>query len=62
MGKHYPEDKVFVGFLDGNVERPYVIGAVSKGADTDVTFESPGGHSMTIGDDAGGIQSCVLGT
>lgn len=62
MGKHYPEDKVFVGFLDGNVERPYVIGAVSKGADTDVTFESPGGHSMTIGDDAGGIQSFVLGT
>ena len=62
MGKHYKDDKVFVGFLDGNVERPYVMGALSKGADSDFHFESPGGHGMTIGDDAGGIQSFVLGT
>lgn len=62
LGKHYPEDKVFVGYLDGNVERPYVMGAVSKGAGSDVAFESPGGHKMTIGDDDGGIQSFVLGT
>lgn len=61
-GMHYPEDKVFVGFLDGNVERPYVLGALSGGAGSDIACETPGGHKMTIGDDDGGISNFVLGT
>ena len=62
MGKHYVDDKVFVGFLDGNVERPYVLGAVSKGAGSDIACETPGGHKMTISDNKGGISDFVLGT
>lgn len=62
MGKHYVDDKVFVGFLDGNVERPYVLGAVSKGTGSDIACETPGGHKLTIADDKGGISKFVLGT
>ena len=62
MGKHYVDDKVFVGFVDGNVERPYVLGAVSKGAGSDIACETPGGHKMTIADNKGGISQFVLGT
>ena len=55
MGKHYKDDKVFVGFVDGNVERPYVIGAISKGAGADVHCATPGGHVFKLKDDKEGI-------
>ena len=68
MGKHYKNDKVFVGFLAGNVERPYVIGGLSKGAKTDVECTTPGGHTFKLEDDYGmlnffkGMLSPLAGT
>lgn len=61
MGKHYVKDKVFVGFLDGNVERPYVLGALSKGASSDVHCATPGGHVLKLNDDPSGISKFLTG-
>lgn len=57
MGAHYKDDKVFIGFVDGNVERPYVLGAVSKGTSSDVQCVTPGGHGLKLEDNKGGITS-----
>ena len=56
MGKHYKDDKVLIGYIDGNVERPYVLGAVSKGTDADIHCVTPGGRVFKMEDDSGGIQ------
>jgi len=61
MGAHYEGDKVFIGFVDGNVERPYVLGAISKGAGADIHCATPGGHELTIGDDKSGIRGFLTG-
>lgn len=61
MGAHYEGDKVFVGFVDGNVERPYVLGAISKGAGADIHCATPGGHQLKIADDASGITAFLTG-
>ena len=61
MGKHYEGDKVFVGFVDGNVERPYVMGAISNGAGADIHCATAGGHQLKINDDAAGIMSFLTG-
>jgi hypothetical protein len=60
-GKHYADDNVFVGYLDGNVERPYVIGAISKGAGSDIQCVSPGGHSLKLNDDPAGVTKFMTG-
>ena len=57
MGKHYEGDTVFVGFIDGNVERPYVIGALSKGPGADIHCKPPGGHTFKIEDNSAGISA-----
>lgn len=57
MGKHYEGDTVFVGFIDGNVERPYVIGALSNGAGADIHCKTPGGHTLKIEDNSAGISA-----
>lgn len=61
MGKHYEGDTVFVGFIDGNVERPYVLGALSNGAGADIHCKTPGGHVLKIEDNPGGITSFITG-
>lgn len=61
MGAHYEGDKVFIGFVNGNVERPYVLGAISKGAGADIHCATPGGHELTIGDDKSGIRGFLTG-
>lgn len=61
MGAHYEGDKVFVGFVDGNVERPYVLGAISKGAGADIHCATPGGHQLKIADDESGITAFLTG-
>lgn len=61
MGKHYKDDKVLIGYIDGNVERPYVLGAVSKGTDADIHCVTPGGRVFKMEDDSGGIQSFLTG-
>ena len=57
MGAHYAGDRVFVGFVDGNVERPYVLGAISKGAGADIHCTTPGGHQLKISDDDEGVRA-----
>ena len=62
IGAHYKDDVVSVSFIDGNVERPYVTGCLQEGTDTDIECTSPGGHTLTIGDNKDGISAFVLGT
>lgn len=61
IGKHYEKDNVFVGYVDGNVERPYVIGAISKGASSDIQCVTPGGHVLKINDDPAGFSKFFTG-
>ena len=62
VGKHYEKNKVLVGFIDGNVERPYVLGGVtSKGDGNDYIQSTPGGHQFTMTDDEEGIASFLNG-
>ena len=61
IGKHYEKDNVFVGYVDGNVERPYVIGAISKGAGSDIQCVTPGGHVLKINDDPAGFSKFFTG-
>ena len=61
IGKHYKGDKVFVGFVNGNVERPYVIGGISDGASADVECTTPGGHTLKIRDEKDGIIKFLTG-
>ena len=56
-GKHNKGDEVIVGFIDGNVERPYVLGATQTRAPHDKTInvdiDTPGGHHMRLSDGTG---------
>ena len=56
-GKHNKDDQVIVGFIDGNLERPYVLGAVQTEAPSDKTvnvdLDTPGGHHMRLSDGSG---------
>lgn len=62
VGKHYEGDKVLVGFVDGNVERPYVLGGLtSKGDDADYIQTTPGGHKFKLQDDEDGIKNFLTG-
>ena len=62
IGKHYEQDKVLVGFIDGNIERPYVIGGLSSKGDTaDYIQTTPGGHKIKMQDDVDGIKSFLTG-
>ena len=62
VGLHYEGDKVLIGFVGGNIERPYVLGGLaSKGSDADVIQTTPGGHAMKLNDDSTGIIKFVSG-
>lgn len=65
-GKHYVDDRVMVGFEDGNVERPYVIGGlVERECDQfniDSVVTSQGMHQLVLTDGSGaGMQSFLAG-
>ena len=64
-GRHYEGNPVMVGFEDGNVERPYVMGGLTKDAclPLDHTIlTTPGRHQMTLTDGAGdGIAAFLAG-
>ena len=55
--KHNKGDEVVVGFIDGNIERPYVIAAKQTKATVDLN--TPGGHSMSLTDGSGGMAKFV---
>ena len=62
VGKHYKGNKVLIGFINGNVERPYVLGCLeSKGDKADVAQTSPGGHYLKINDDPSGLSKFLTG-
>ena len=63
VGKHYKGNKVLVGFIDGNVERPYVLGGLEAKGDSsaDVVQTTPGGHSLKINDDPAGVTKFMTG-
>lgn len=54
--KHNAEDPVLVGFIDGNIERPYVLGVLEKtGAllNNVHMISTPGGQSLSLTDGTG---------
>ena len=62
IGKHYKDDKVLVGFINGNVERPYVMGVLAQDGDTaDIIQTTPGGHTLKINDDPAGVAKFMTG-
>ena len=62
IGKHYAGDEVLVGFVDGNVERPYVMGVLaSNGDEADYIQTTPGGHKFKLKDDEDGIKNFLTG-
>ena len=57
-GRHYVKEAVLVDFINGNIERPYVIGAVHQKTPTplrtsSIAMMSPVGHGMRISDGTG---------
>ena len=63
MGYHYEGHQVMLGFEDGNVERPYVMGGLAAdGTKADSVLTSEGMHSLTLSDGTGaGMQSFLSG-
>jgi len=66
-GRHVNGTKVLVGFIGGNIERPYVLGAIQEkgGYDStiDVDLETDKGHHfrLTDGSRGGGLSSFLFG-
>ena len=65
-GKHNKDDEVIVGFIDGNVERPYVLGGTQTKAPGDPTvnvdLDTPGSHYLRLTDGTGlGIAKFISG-
>ena len=57
-GRHYMKEAVLVDFINGNVERPYVVGAVSQKVPTplktgSIAMMSPAGQGMRVSDGTG---------
>ena len=65
LGKHYPGNPVMVGFEEGNVERPYIMGGMgdeSGKPNQDLTLSSPGEHMLSLTDGTGaGMQAFLAG-
>lgn len=63
VGQHYKGDQVLVGFVDGNVERPYVLGGLAaKGSGgADIIQTTPGSHTFKLTDDPNGITNFLTG-
>ncbi len=59
--RHYVDEEVIVAFANDNLERPYVIGALSTGKQTapastytnDIVHTTPGGHAIKMTDGSG---------
>ena len=65
LGKHYEGNPVMVGFEEGNVERPYIMGGLgdkSGKPNQDITISSPGEHMLSLTDGTGaGMQAFLAG-
>lgn len=65
LGKHYEGNPVMVGFEEGNVERPYIMGGMGdeRGKpNQDITISSPGEHMLSLTDGTGaGMQAFLAG-
>ncbi len=67
QGRHYKKEEVLVGFINGNVERPYVIGAVHAKTPTPLltgsaAVMSPAGHGLRVSDGRGAGLTSFLGS
>lgn len=67
IGKHYTNTNVLVGFAEGNVERPYVMGGLSLEANeetsgNDIVYQTPGGQTLKLDDGNGkGLLAFLAG-
>lgn len=62
MGYHYTGNQVMVGFEDGNVERPYILGGLADDfLFVDSALASPGMHQLTLTDGYGDGLTAFLG-
>lgn len=66
-GRHYEGENVLVDFINGNIERPYVIGAVNQNIpallkSSSIVLSSPAGHSLCVSDGTGaGLTAFLAG-
>lgn len=54
--RFYVGDSVMIGFIDGNIERPYVLGSIPKMGtlmNNVHTMSTPGGHALNLTDGSG---------
>lgn len=66
-GRHTKDLDVIVGYIGGNIERPYVMGAIQENGSligaTDVDMDTPWGHHLRLSDGIGnGFEKFVAGT
>ncbi len=64
-GKHYVDEPVVVDFINGNIERPYVLGSVVQdmpGAlkTTSIVHMTPGGQAIKMSDGTGAGLTAML--
>lgn len=62
---HYKNDKVLVGYTEGNIERPYVIGSIPEKVSpflntNDLVFNTPNGQSIKMTDGTGAGATAML--
>ena len=62
---HYKGDKVLISFVEGNIERPVVIGSVPKGMSphmntNDLVFNTPNGQAIKMTDGTGAGATAML--
>ena len=62
---HYNNDKVLVGYTEGNIERPYVIGSIPEKVSpflntNDLVFNTPNGQSIKMTDGTGAGATAML--
>ena len=63
--RHYKDDKVIIGFVNGNVERPYVLGSVETKMPIDlktnhIVHKTPGGQVIRMTDGRGAGLTALL--
>ena len=64
-GQHYINEPVVVDFINGNIERPYVVGSVEQEMPgplktTSIVHMTPAGQSIRMSDGAGAGMTAFL--
>lgn len=64
-GKHYKNEPVMVDFINGNIERPYVVGSIEQEMPSalktnNIVYTTPGGQAIKMSDGTGAGLNAML--